>query len=118
MGEDKEAEIEMVMQIILGKKKKCLKRRLTVRNSEWCYDSGKSKVDQKEYAQINELFLAINLLSSGGGKGQVKCLEDPHGQRSLVGYAPWGHKESDTTEYIRGPGYFILKFGFCFVLKI
>ena len=22
----------------------------------------------------------------------------PHGQRSLVGYIPWGHKESDTTE--------------------
>ena len=21
-----------------------------------------------------------------------------HGQRSLVGYGPWGHKESDTTE--------------------
>ena len=26
------------------------------------------------------------------------CLENPHGQRSLVGYSPWGHKESDTTE--------------------
>ena len=23
---------------------------------------------------------------------------DPHGQRSLGGYSPWGHKESDTTE--------------------
>ena len=22
----------------------------------------------------------------------------PHGQRSLVGYSPWGHNESDTTE--------------------
>ena len=22
----------------------------------------------------------------------------PHGQRSLVGYSPWGLKESDTTE--------------------
>ena len=21
-----------------------------------------------------------------------------HGQRSLVGYSPWGHKEPDTTE--------------------
>ena len=26
------------------------------------------------------------------------CLENPHGQRSLAGYSPWGHKESDTTE--------------------
>ena len=24
----------------------------------------------------------------------------PHGQRSLVGYSPWGHKESDTTERV------------------
>ena len=23
---------------------------------------------------------------------------DSHGQRSLVGYSPWGHIESDTTE--------------------
>ena len=22
-----------------------------------------------------------------------------HGQRSLVGYSPWGHKESDSTEH-------------------
>ena len=22
-----------------------------------------------------------------------------HGQRSLVGYSPWGHKETDTTEH-------------------
>ena len=22
-----------------------------------------------------------------------------HGPRSLAGYSPWGHKESDTTEY-------------------
>ena len=27
------------------------------------------------------------------------CLENPHGQRSLVGSSPWGHKESDMTEY-------------------
>ena len=23
---------------------------------------------------------------------------DPHGQRSLVGYSPWGRKEADMTE--------------------
>ena len=23
-----------------------------------------------------------------------------HGQRSLVGYSPWGHKESDRTEWL------------------
>ena len=26
-----------------------------------------------------------------------------HGQRSLAGYSPWGHKESDTTELARMP---------------
>ena len=28
---------------------------------------------------------------------QYSYLENPHGQRSLVGYSPWGCKESDTT---------------------
>ena len=39
--------------------------------------------------------------SPGGGHGnplQYSCLENPSGQRSLLGYSPWGHKESDTTE--------------------
>ena len=41
--------------------------------------------------------------SLGGGHGnplQYSCLENPHGQRSLVGYSPWGCRESDTTEWI------------------
>ena len=29
---------------------------------------------------------------------QYSCLENPHGQRSLMGCSPWGHKESDTTD--------------------
>ena len=40
--------------------------------------------------------------SHGGGHSnplQYSCLENPHGQRSLVGYSPGGHKESDTTEW-------------------
>ena len=28
---------------------------------------------------------------------QYSCLENPHGQRGLVGYSPWGCKESDVT---------------------
>ena len=35
-----------------------------------------------------------------GNPLQYSCLENPHGQRSLVGYGPWGHKESDTTEQL------------------
>ena len=40
--------------------------------------------------------------SPGGGHGnplQYSCLENPHGQRSLVGPSPWGSEESDTTEW-------------------
>ena len=29
---------------------------------------------------------------------QVLLPGESHGQRSLAGYSPWGHKESDTTE--------------------
>ena len=41
--------------------------------------------------------------SPGGGHGnplQCSCLENPHGQRSLVGYSPWGFKELGTTERV------------------
>ena len=36
--------------------------------------------------------------SSGGGYGkplQYSCLENPHEQKSLAGYIPWGLKELD-----------------------
>ena len=39
--------------------------------------------------------------SPGGGHGnplQYSCLENPHGQRSLAGWSPWGCKELDMTE--------------------
>ena len=39
--------------------------------------------------------------SSGGGHGnplQYSRLENPHGQRSLEGYSPQGHTQSDATE--------------------
>ena len=33
-----------------------------------------------------------------GNPLQCSCLGNPHGQRSLAGYSPWGHKESDKTK--------------------
>ena len=39
----------------------------------------------------------------GGGHGnslQYSCLKNPHEQKSLVGCSPWGHKESDMTEWL------------------
>ena len=37
----------------------------------------------------------------GEGHGnplQYSCQENPHGQRSLAGYSPWGRTELDTAE--------------------
>ena len=33
-----------------------------------------------------------------GNPVQYSCLENSTDKRSLAGYSPWGHKESDTTE--------------------
>ena len=41
--------------------------------------------------------------SPGGGHDnplQYSCMENPYGQRSLVGCSPWSHKELDTTEQL------------------
>ena len=41
--------------------------------------------------------------SPGGGYGnplQYSCLENSHGQRSLVGCSPWGYTELDPTEQL------------------
>ena len=56
--------------------------------------------------------------SPGGRHGdplQYYCLENPHGQRSLVGYGPWIHKELDITERLsialtikKSPYYFFI----------
>jgi len=40
-------------------------------------------------------------ISPGEGHGnplQNSCLKNPHRQKNLAGYSPWGHKESDMTE--------------------
>ena len=48
-----------------------------------------------------------------GNPLQYSCLENPHGQRGLVGYSPWGHKESDMNiaqwhTYIYICGWFVI----------
>ena len=45
----------------------------------------------------------VHIYSGGEGNSnthQYSCLENPHGQRSLVGCSPWGCKESDMTERV------------------
>ena len=41
--------------------------------------------------------------SPGGRHGNslhYSCLENPHGQRSLASYSPWGHKKWDSVEQL------------------
>ena len=59
----------------------------------------------KEYAYNAGGLGSIPGLGRDPGEGhgnppQYSCLENPHGQKSLVGYSPWGHKESDMTEWL------------------
>ena len=42
--------------------------------------------------------LGRSLEEGHGNPLQYSCLENPHGQRSLAGYNPWGLKESDMIE--------------------
>ena len=48
---------------------------------------------QEAVRQVKELWLSLL-----GNPLQYSCLENPRGQRSLVGCSPRGHKESETTE--------------------
>ena len=42
----------------------------------------------------------IELYGEGNGPTPVLLPGKSHGPRSLVGYSPWGRKESDTTEQL------------------
>ena len=61
-------------------------------------------VGKESTCNVGDLGLIPGLgRSPGGGHGnslQYSCLENPHGQRILVGYNAWGHKEMDTTEQL------------------
>ena len=46
-----------------------------------------------------------------GNPLQYSCLENPHGQRSLEGYSPWDHKESDMTEQLSTAQHIIFSSG-------
>ena len=59
--------------------------------------------DSKESTYNVKELGSIPLLGWSPGRGHGKplhCsrLENPHGQRSLVGYSPWGHRESDVSD--------------------
>ena len=57
-------------------------------------------VSKESTGNVEDLGLIPGLgRSPGGGHGTPGFWpEEFHGQRRLVGYSPWGHKKSDTTE--------------------
>ena len=66
--------------------------------------------DGKEYSSnAGDLASILGLgRSPGEGTGntfQYSCLENPHGQRSLAGYSPWGYKALDMSEQLRTAQY-------------
>ena len=68
----------------------------------WYFDMGfPGGSDYKEYAcNVGDLG-SISGLGRFPGEGngnslQYSCLENPHGQRSRVGYSPWDCEELDT----------------------
>ena len=62
-------------------------------------DGKESACNVKDLGLIPGLGRSLGLGRGGHGNPlQYSCLENPHGQRSLAGYSPWGHKELDVTE--------------------
>ena len=63
-----------------------------------------SSVSKESVYNAGDLDLIPGLgRSPGEGDGnplQCSCLENPHGQRSLAGYGPWGSQESDMTQQL------------------
>ena len=87
----------------------------------WCFPGGS---DSKEYACNPGHLGSIAGLGRSPGEEhgnplQYSFLENPHGQRSLAGYGPWGCKESDTPERLstaqdRAQSWNVLLLGFQF----
>ena len=79
----------------------CCKKKLSVESFE-CFPGG--AVVKNLPANARDTGDTGSLPESGRSHGegngsplQYFCLENPHGQRILKGYSPWGHKESDVT---------------------
>ena len=62
----------------------------------WCLDGKESACNVGHLGSIPEL--GRSPAGEHGNPFQYSCLENPHGQRSLASYSPWGRKESDMTE--------------------
>ena len=63
--------------------------------------SGKESVRQcrRHEMRVRSLGWGRSPRVGNGNPLQYSCLENPHGQRSLAGYSPRSHKESDMSEH-------------------
>ena len=90
------------MHVIKNLKKVVNQQTFTIINSKGIHHFPGGSDDKESTCNAGDLDSIPGLgRSPGRGHGnplQYSCLENPHGQRSLVGYSPWGRKESDTTE--------------------
>ena len=69
----------------------------------WDFPSGADSSKESAFGAGDPALIPGSGRSLGERSGnplQYSCLENPQGQRRLVGYSPWGHKESDTTEQL------------------
>ena len=77
--------------------------RFSLLHSEYiCFPGGS---DRKESSCNEEDLSLIPVLERFPGEGhgnpfQFSCLENPHGQKRLVGCSRWGHKELDMAEWL------------------
>ena len=79
----------------------CLGKSYKVCSGLFWWLSGKESICQSRRCKRNTSLIHELGRSPGGLNGnpfQDSCLEKSYGQRSLAGYSPWGHKESDTAE--------------------
>ena len=61
--------------------------------------SGKESTCKRHRRCGFDPWVGKSLKGRHGNPLQYSCLKNPHGQRSLVGYSLWGHKESEVTEH-------------------
>ena len=86
----------------------------------WGFSGGSDGIESACHA--GGRVLSPGLGSSPGGRHgnplQYSCLENRHGQRSLVGYSPRGLTEWDTTERLSSSSSMCLGMFLCFCLDL
>ena len=67
---------------------------------DWCRLSPRKLMLRWRSGSMKLLGSALLIILHGGISTPVFLPGEFYGQRSLVGYSPWGHKQSDTTEWL------------------